>query len=88
MTDRPQAGTAEWAAYWQQQIEAAQAEPTVMLAGVSYRRIPYGRDYPDGLPQCRDCGVEHGQLHVPACCVERCPRCDGQAISCLCDEPH
>ncbi len=75
-------------AEWQQRIDAAQEQPTEEIHGETYQRIRYGDDFPDGLPQCRDCGVEHGQFHVPACCVERCPRCRGQAISCVCPEGH
>ncbi len=60
----------------------AQAEIHVKVDGVEYARIPYGVDHPDieVKPQCRDCGVAVGHLHVPGCCVERCPRCRvGQA---------
>lgn len=73
---------------WQDKIDEAQEETTVELAGVRYQRVQYGDDYPHlrVKPQCRDCGVRVGQLHVPSCCVERCPRCGGQAICCECDD--
>lgn len=34
--------------------------------------------------RCPDCNVEPGQLHVPGCDIERCPRCHCQAIGCDC----
>lgn len=53
--------------------------------------------YPDGvfLPssrqhfnepsgRCHDCNIKHGGLHHPGCDAERCPRCEGQLISCGC----
>ena len=40
--------------------------------------IPY-----DG-EKCHDCGVTNGKIHHPGCDMERCPRCDGQLISCGC----
>ena len=33
---------------------------------------------------CHDCAVVKGQLHVPGCDVEKCPKCHWQAISCGC----
>lgn len=71
---------------WAKRIDEAQTIKTATLKGVTFHRVRYGLDYPDGHDNCRDCGVEHGQLHVPTCCVERCPRCGAQAISCLCLE--
>ena len=37
---------------------------------------------PDG--RCHDCGIKHGNRHHPGCDVERCPKCEGQLISCGC----
>ena len=56
-------------------------------------------EYPDGtkLPsstyhfeeesgRCHDCNIKHGNYHHPGCDVERCPKCQGQLISCGCLE--
>lgn len=49
-------------------------------------------EYPDGsvmlsIPSsddCHDCNVNAGQFHHPGCDMERCPKCNGQLISCGC----
>jgi hypothetical protein len=54
-------------------------------------------DYPDGAKlesldthfdepsgRCHDCNIKHGGKHHPGCDVERCPKCEGQLISCGC----
>lgn len=44
----------------------------------------YHFDEPSG--RCHDCNIKHGGYHHPGCDVERCPRCEGQLISCGCLE--
>lgn len=76
-------------AEWPAQIEAAQAIKTISISGTLYKRISFGRekDMPTrGLPNCGDCGAVQGQLHVPDCDIEQCPKCFGQLVSCDCIE--
>jgi len=62
-----------------------------MLAAPSCRprlgAIRYGseRHVPDPHPEpCRDCNVADGGVHHDGCCLEECPACNGQRISCRC----
>lgn len=73
---------------WAERIAQAQAQTHINIGGKTYPRQPYGNEYPGTAlkPMCRDCGVKHGQLHVLTCCIERCPACGGQALSCLCPD--
>ncbi len=75
---------------WPEKIEAAQSQPTVIVAGGERQRVRYGDEADDwgartGKP-CHDCRVVKGQIHVFGCDVERCPVCGGQLISCECDD--
>lgn len=38
----------------------------------------------DGVERCFDCLILVGGKHHPGCDNERCPRCNGQLISCGC----
>lgn len=37
--------------------------------------------------KCGDCGQKQGQLHLPNCDIERCPKCELQLLSCDCIFP-
>ncbi len=74
---------------WAKRIGAAQSETTETRGGVPLRRVPFGEEAESpGYPECRDCGCRRGELHVPGCCIEACPRCGGQRIGCDCDALH
>jgi len=72
---------------WAEALRWAQRELTYTIRDCEYERIPFGEDLfssETGRRHCRDCGAQRGELHVPTCCWEQCPRCGGQAISCDC----
>lgn len=72
---------------WPAQLEEAQRQTTVCIAGRTRTRIRYGREgagWADSTDPCHDCAAISGELHVPGCDMERCPACRGQAISCGC----
>ncbi len=74
-------------AAWQAEIDVAQDETHLLVCGESLPRVRYGDDYPNGRARCRDCAVKLGQFHVFPCCIERCPRCRDQAMTCNCESP-
>ena len=72
---------------WPDRIAEAQQQATYRIEGADLPRIAYGKEKADrgaDKQACHDCAVSKGQLHVPVCDVERCPRCGEQAISCAC----
>lgn len=37
--------------------------------------------------KCGDCGAKEGEYHSDGCDIERCPKCNGQLLSCDCEFP-
>jgi hypothetical protein len=72
---------------WPERLKQAQRQTTVSIGGVSLPRIRYGdegRGWQPARRPCGDCAAIKGEFHVPGCDLERCPSCQGQAISCGC----
>jgi hypothetical protein len=60
----------------------------IVIGGKAYAPIRWGQERrprhryePD---ECGDCGTPLGGVHHPGCCLERCPACHGQALTCGC----
>jgi hypothetical protein len=70
-------GDDTWLAHWAMRIAKAQWYTARTIDGVAYARVPWDGDGP-----CGDCGAEPGDLHVPFCDLEPCPKCGAQALTC------
>jgi hypothetical protein len=57
-------------------------EPVTFPDGAELPQVPFNE--PLGRGRCHDCGIALGGVHHPGCDAERCPKCDGQLISCGC----
>jgi hypothetical protein len=61
----------------------------VVIGNRLFVPIRWGAE-PQGRPHqiidfpCRDCNTPVGGVHHPGCCVEQCPTCGGQSLSCPC----
>jgi hypothetical protein len=76
-----------WMKMWEKCLQKAQKIKTVTLDGKPYKRLRWHYDWYEekDLPEiCHDCLAKPGQLHVPGCDLERCPKCGEQLISCKC----
>src|SRR5690606_3768083 len=72
---------------WPLEIMYSQFERVLVIDGQEYERIPYGEENWFDIelpPYGGDCAVLPGELHGSLCDIERCPRCDGQLLSCQC----
>lgn len=87
---------------WPAEIVAAQDLVDIEIEGQIFQRVAYGQEpfWAEASPgyassPCHDCAIVAGQLHVPGCDAEQCPRCQTQLITCACtvtspmeDEPE
>jgi hypothetical protein len=64
------------------------SEERLRISDVEYEPIRWGEEkgYPfqDMTERCDDCNVAKGAVHHHGCCLEQCPACHRQAISCGC----
>ncbi len=73
---------------WPDRIRAAQLVREVAISGERFARVPYGNESSDwdaAAAPCHDCRVLRGEVHVPGCDTEECPRCHEQLITCECE---
>jgi hypothetical protein len=71
---------------WPEKIEEAQTILSVEIDGKTYSRPSYGEETFEWNTEtpCHDCSVHEGELHVPSCSKEQCPKCGDQIFGCEC----
>jgi hypothetical protein len=64
------------------------SEDSLQLRGRAHQPIHWGDEkgyqFEEMTERCSDCGVPKGGVHHHGCCLEQCPRCRGQLLSCGC----
>lgn len=76
---------------WPEKVEQAQLMSCYEIDGVSFDRIRFGLESwrpSKPMRECGDCAALPGELHVPGCDAEECPRCHEQAFCCDCAHPE
>jgi hypothetical protein len=74
----------QWQRHWQAVKDQAQLDTHTEISGKQYARLPYGTKGEALYPECPDCAVRPGQLHVANCDTEVCPACGDHALGCDC----
>lgn len=80
---------------WGEVVRQSQRQRIYTFDGKPIPRTPFGCEWRRSpswwrrWPFCRRCSVARGQLHVPGCTAEECPRCGKRFVSCNCtiDDP-
>lgn len=78
---------AEICEYCKQEYSCNICVGNFLIKGEKFERIKFGDESDDwgkDSGSCGDCGVKVGQIHHWQCDIERCPKCDGQALGCEC----
>lgn len=65
---------------YMQEVETC-TKDKMLVDGVEY---PRNTTYHDINENCHDCGITNGKVHHFGCDMERCPKCEEQAICCDC----
>jgi len=76
----------------QEMLEAESCTKGWLMVQFSSAQLlaPRNTTYFDNNTRCHDCGIlnKPGNIHHFGCCMERCPMCGGQLISCGCFGKH
>jgi len=70
-------------------VDGCTGAPVELKDGTTLDPVKYGdeKDFSEEFSErCHDCNCKVGEYHHPSCDMERCPKCDGQLITCGCME--